>query len=268
MSSYLCCMTNHVHTQQLKTATITYFAPESAMQAGHRRDSSSVSCASGGAHSTRYWRIHFQDSLLTQLAHWCCQLRALLEPQIRARGPSSTQPVFLHELLWFHHNMITGFQVRVSQRGQTGGAGPCLTEPGELCSITSITLHELTAHYTWPRVKVGSGRQTCLSTQGVSKNLWSADPAWKVFSSNMYFCTIWSKLLYYPKPSPDPFFRLFFKGSILFISCWLHRVLAVARGSFTEARAIFCCSAGLLCSCGTQAQLPHGMWGTSSLPRD
>lgn len=38
------------------------------------------------------------------------------------------------------------------------GAGPCLTEHGELHSITSIILHELTGQYAWPRVKVGSGR--------------------------------------------------------------------------------------------------------------
>ena len=54
--------------------------------------------------------------------------------------------------------MVTGFQERVSQREQMEGAGPCLTERGELHSITSIILHELTGQYAWPRVKVGSGR--------------------------------------------------------------------------------------------------------------
>ena len=55
------------------------------------------------------------------------------------------------------------------------------------------------------------------------------------------------------------FFYLFFKNIYLF-NFWLHWILVAVCGIFVVGLG--------LCSCGMQAELPHGIWDLSALTRD
>lgn len=148
------------------------------MWAGHR-----PMCLSG-PHSTRDWRIRFQDSSLTWLASWCCELRAQLGLWVRARSSGFSQRVS-PRFLWLCHCMVAGFQEPASHRNHTEAARPFLAKSGKLYEVTSTL-------FLWSPVSklgqtAGVGTHTIPVKKRGGKGLVPTDPPQKAVSSNTCF---------------------------------------------------------------------------------